>query len=132
MPTWKRNSDGYPLNYLEFGKEAAMYVKNMGYNYIQFMPLMEYRDDNGWGYDTVGMFAPTSRFGSPTEFMAMVDHFHSKGIGVIMDMVSVRDVDCISYWIDTYHLDGVRLEDEELIRALRRNMRIRSRRLSRL
>ena len=47
MPTWKRNSDGAPLNYLEFGKEAAMYVKNMGYNYIQFMPLMEYRDDNG-------------------------------------------------------------------------------------
>lgn len=44
MPTWKRNSDGNPLNYLEFGKEAAMYVKNMGYNYIQFMPLMEYRD----------------------------------------------------------------------------------------
>lgn len=122
MPTWKRNSDGYPLNYLEFGKEAAMYVNNMGYNYIQFMPLMEYRDDNGWGYDTVGMFAPTSRFGTPTEFMAMVDHFHSKGIGVIMDMVSVRDVDCIAYWIDTYHLDGVRLEDEELIRALKTNL----------
>lgn len=80
---------------------------------------MEYRDDNGWGYDTVGMFAPTSRFGSPAEFMAMVDHLHSKGIGVIMDMVSVDDVDCLSYWIDTYHLDGIRLENAELVKRFR-------------
>lgn len=118
MPTWKKVGDGH-TTYAEFGKAIADYVKSMGYNYVQFMPLMEYRDDNGWGYDTVGMFAPTSRFGTPTDFMAMIDHIHSKGIGVIMDMVSVRDVDCLSYWIDTYHLDGIRLEDAELAKEFR-------------
>lgn len=115
MPTWKRGSDGNALSYVEFGKAIASYVKTMGYNYIQLMPLMEYRDDDGWGYDTTGMFAPTSRFGSPTEFMEMVNFLHGKGIGVIMDMVSVRDVDCLTYWLDTYHLDGIRLEEQELV-----------------
>lgn len=115
MPTWKSIADEGRLTYAEFGKDIAAYAKNMGYNYIQFMPLMEYGDDNGWGYDTVGMFAPTSRYGTPVDFMAMVDHLHSKGIGVIMDMVTVDDIDCLSYWIDTYHLDGIRLEDQEVV-----------------
>lgn len=119
MPTWKRGSDGRALTYVEFGKAIASYVKTMGYNYIQLMPLMEYRDDDGWGYDTTGMFAPTSRFGSPTDFMEMVNILHGKGIGVIMDMVSVRDVDCLTYWLDTYHLDGIRLEEQELLDAFR-------------
>lgn len=119
MPTWKSPADGQKITYVQFGRDVAAYARSMGYNYIQFMPLMEYRDDNGWGYDTVGMFAPTSRFGSPAEFMAMVDHLHSKGIGVIMDMVSVDDVDCLSYWIDTYHLDGIRLENAELVKRFR-------------
>lgn len=115
MPTWKKGSDGGSLSYVEFGREIASYVKSTGYNYIQLMPLMEYRDDAGWGYDTTGMFAPTSRFGTPTEFMEMVNLLHGKGIGVIMDMVSVRDVDCLTYWLDTYHLDGIRLEEQELV-----------------
>lgn len=119
MPTWGNVPDDGKLTYAEFGREIATYVKNMGYNYIQFMPLMEYGDDSGWGYDTVGMFAPTSRYGTPVDFMAMVDHLHSKGIGVIMDMVTVKDIDCLSYWIDTYHLDGIRIEDEELVREFR-------------
>jgi 1,4-alpha-glucan branching enzyme len=115
MPTWRKNEDGSNMNYRQFGKSIATYVKSMGYTYVEFMPLMEYKDDNGWGYDTVGMFAPTSRFGSPADFMSMVDYLHGKGIGVIMDMVPVKDIDCISYWIDTYHLDGVRLDDVELV-----------------
>lgn len=119
MPTWKSPADGERISYAEFGGDIAAYVKSMGYNYIQFMPLMEYRDDDGWGYDTVGMFAPTSRFGTPVDFMAMIDMLHGKGIGVIMDMVSVNDVDCLAYWIDTYHLDGIRLEDDDLVREFR-------------
>ncbi len=119
MPTWKAVPDDGRLSYAEFGRDIAEYAKSMGYNYIQFMPLMEYGDDNGWGYDTVGMFAPTSRYGTPVDFMTMVDHLHSKGIGVIMDMVTVKDIDCLSYWIDTYHLDGIRLEDEELVKEFR-------------
>ena len=95
MPTWGNVPDDGKLTYAEFGREIATYVKNMGYNYIQFMPLMEYGDDSGWGYDTVGMFAPTSRYGTPVDFMAMVDHLHSKGIGVIMDMVTVKDIECL-------------------------------------
>lgn len=120
MPTWKADQDGKAMSYVEFGKKLAAYVKSMGYNYIQLMPLMEYREDYSWGYDTVGMYAPTSRFGSPVDFMTMVDYLHGKGIGVIMDMVTVTDIDCISYWLDAYHLDGVRLEDEELIKAFSR------------
>lgn len=119
MPTWKAMPDDQKLTYAEFAKDIAAYVKNMGYSHIQFMPLMEYGDDSGWGYDTVGMFAPTSRYGTPVDFMAMVDHLHSKGIGVIMDMVTVNDIDCLTYWIDTYHLDGVRLEDPDLVKEFR-------------
>ncbi len=112
LPTW---TDEEKLTYRDLGKKLASYVNSMGYNYVSFLPLMEYSSNDIWGYDTTGMFAPTSRFGTPSDFMAMVDFFHSKGIGVIMDMVPVTDIDCIAYWIETYHLDGIRLDNDELI-----------------
>ncbi len=120
MPTWKSGKDGKALSYKEFGREIATYTKSMGYNYIELLPLMEYEDETTWGYDTVGMYAPTSRFGTPVDFMAMVDYLHSKGIGVIMDMVPIIDLDCMAYWIGTYHLDGIRLDNKELINSFKK------------
>ncbi len=119
MPTWKADTSGKCLSYKQFGREIAAYAKNMGYNYIELLPLMEYANEDTWGYDTVGMYAPTSRFGSPTDFMAMVDYLHSKEIGVIMDMVPVIDLDCMAYWIGTYHLDGIRLDNSELVKSFK-------------
>lgn len=113
MPTW--NQEGGNITYKEFGKKLASYMKNMSYNYVSFLPLMEYSNEDTWGYDTTGIFAPSSRFGTPDDFMAMVDLLHGNGIGVIMDMVPVMDIDCLTYWIDTYHLDGIRLDRQELV-----------------
>lgn len=119
LPSFMCNGDGTSLSYQEFGKACSAYVKSMGFNYIEVLPLMEYSRDDTWGYDTTGRFAPSSRFGTPEDFMEMVDYLHAKGIGIIMDMVPVMDVDCLMYWIDTYHLDGIRLDDSELIETFR-------------
>ncbi len=113
LPTW-RPVQSPDSTYAELGKEIAAYVKRMGYQYVEFMPLMEYQREDFWGYDTTGVYAPTSRFGSPVDFMAMVDEFHRQGIGVIMDMVPLTDADCMMYWVDTYHLDGIRLDSEDM------------------
>lgn len=120
MQSFKAGKNGEMLSYREFGKEIAAYVKSMKYNYIELMPLMEYSSDDTWGYDTTGMYAPTSRFGTPTDFMAMIDYLHAQKIGVIMDMVPVMDIDCMIYWIETYHLDGIRLDNKERIESFRK------------
>lgn len=120
MQTFKTDKDGERLSYQAFAKEIAAYVKSMKYNYIELMPIMEYSGEDTWGYDTTGIYAPTSRFGSPTDFMAMVDYLHAKGIGVILDMVPVMDIDCMTYWLEAYHLDGIRLDNKELIRSFRK------------
>jgi 1,4-alpha-glucan branching enzyme len=87
--SWKKpgsNEDDY-LSYNELSKELVAYVKEMGFTHVEFLPLTEHPYSGSWGYQTTGFFAPTSRFGSPQEFMAMVDAFHEAGIGVILDWV---------------------------------------------
>jgi len=82
----KHNEDAYNT-YDEITKKLVPYVKEMGFTHVEFMPVMEHPFDGSWGYQGTGFFAPTSRFGSPQEFMEMIDAFHEEGIGVILDWV---------------------------------------------
>ena len=87
LGSWKRNSEGNFLTYLEFAEELVRYVKETGFTHVEFMPIMEYPYDPSWGYQLIGYFAPTSRFGKPQDFMVLVDKLHQAGIGVILDWV---------------------------------------------
>ena len=87
LGSWKRNAEGKFLTYLELAEELVDYVKETGFTHVEFMPIMEYPYDPSWGYQLVGYFAPTSRFGKPQDFMVLVDKLHQAGIGVILDWV---------------------------------------------
>ncbi len=76
-----------PLTYLEIAPRLADYVERTGFTHVEFLPIMEHPFYGSWGYQTVGYFCPTSRYGKPQDFMQLVDHLHQKGIGVILDWV---------------------------------------------
>jgi 1,4-alpha-glucan branching enzyme len=90
LASWMRPEKGNEesLNsYAQITERLVPYVKGMGFTHVELMPVMEHPYDGSWGYQGTGYFAPTSRFGTPEEFMAMVDAFHQAGIGVILDWV---------------------------------------------
>ncbi|MCR5105470.1 MAG: 1,4-alpha-glucan branching protein GlgB [Eubacterium sp.] len=88
MGSWKRPDDGREfLNYKEIARELSKYMKEMGYTHVELMPIMEHPFDPSWGYQITGYYAPTSRYGTPTDFMYFVDYMHEQGLGVIIDWV---------------------------------------------
>ena len=87
LGSFKRHEDGSYYTYRELAVELPPYVKAMGYTHVELMPVMEHPFDGAWGYQVTGYYAPTSRFGAPHDFMALVDALHEAGIGVILDFV---------------------------------------------
>jgi 1,4-alpha-glucan branching enzyme len=143
------------LTYRELATLLADYVHDAGFTHVEFLPVSEHPFDGSWGYETTGYFAPTSRFGDPTDFMYLVDYLHQRGIGVILDWVPAhfpKDEAGLAYfdgthlyehadprqgehhdwntfafnygrrevqtflvsnalfWLDKYHVDGVRVD----------------------
>ncbi len=87
LGSWRRNEDGTYLSYEQLADGLVSYVSEMGYTHVEFMPPTEYPFDGSWGYQPLGLYAPTSRYGSPDDFKNLVDSFHRAGIGVLMDWV---------------------------------------------
>jgi 1,4-alpha-glucan branching enzyme len=84
--SWRR-PNGVPMNYRELAHALAAYARDLGFTHVELMPVTEHPFYGSWGYQTTGYFAPTSRYGTPQDFMYLVDHLHQQGLGVILDWV---------------------------------------------
>ncbi len=91
LGSWKHTSDGHgggrPMTYRELADELPAYVAEMGFTHVEMMPVAEHPFTGSWGYQVSAYYAPTARFGTPDDFRALVDAFHRRGIGVIVDWV---------------------------------------------
>ncbi len=89
MGSWMRVPEEHnrPLTYREIAPRLAEYASKLGFTHVQFLPLMEHPFYGSWGYQTTGYFAPTARYGTPQDFMYLVDYLHQQNIGVILDWV---------------------------------------------
>ncbi|MBO4382654.1 MAG: 1,4-alpha-glucan branching protein GlgB [Clostridia bacterium] len=100
--SWHKNPDdpenGW-YNYVELGDRLIQYVKEHGYNYIEFLPLAEHPSDNSWGYQNTGFFAPTSRYGTMDQLKQLIENCHKNEIGVLLDFVPVH------FAVDDYALE---------------------------
>ena len=108
LGSWKRlsNEGRRWLTYTELAHDLVPYVKKMGFTHIELLPITEHPFDGSWGYQTTGYFAPTSRFGSPNDFMEFVDVCHQAGVGVILDWAPAHFPDDPHglAWFDGTHL----------------------------
>ena len=87
LGAWRRGEDNRYLTYREMAEELPQYCQEMGFTHVELMPVMEHPFYGSWGYQITGYFAPSSRYGTPQDFMALVDALHAAGIGVILDWV---------------------------------------------
>ncbi len=101
LGSWRRNSmeGNRYLTYRELARELPEYIKYMGFTHVEFLPVSEHPFDGSWGYQTLGLYAPTARYGNPDDFKFLVDCLHQEGIGVIIDWVPAH------FPKDTYGLD---------------------------
>src|SRR5215510_12182505 len=118
LGSWMRIPEEYnrSLTYRELAYRLADYVKSMGFTHVEFLPVMEHPFYGSWGYQTTGYFAPTSRYGTPQDFMFLIDHLHQNGIGVILDWVPSHfpsDDHGLAFFDGSYlydHADGLRVD----------------------
>ena len=87
LGSWRRGENNRFQTYLEMAKELPAYLKEMGFTHVEFLPVAEFPFDGSWGYQETGLYAPTSRYGTPGDFRYLIDTLHQAGIGVIMDWV---------------------------------------------
>jgi 1,4-alpha-glucan branching enzyme len=107
LGSWRRvpEEGNRSLTYREIAVQLGDYLHDAGFTHVEFLPVTEHPFDGSWGYQTIGYFAPTSRFGSPTDFMFLVDYLHQRGIGVILDWVPAhfpKDAAGLSYFDGTH------------------------------
>jgi 1,4-alpha-glucan branching enzyme len=107
LGSWRRvpEEGDRPLSYREMARQLADYVKEMGFSHVELLPVMEHPFYGSWGYQSSGYFAPTSRYGTPQDFMYFIDHLHQNGIGVILDWVPSHfpnDEHGLAYFDGTY------------------------------
>jgi 1,4-alpha-glucan branching enzyme len=107
LGSWARvpEEGNRPLNYVELADRLTAYVKDMGFTHVELMPIAEHPFDGSWGYQPIGLYAPTSRFGSPDDFRRFVDRLHEAGIGVLVDWVPGHfpsDEHGLAYFDGTY------------------------------
>ena len=87
LESWMRSPEGEPQSYRELASKLVPYVKRLGFTHIELMPIMEHPYSGSWGYQVVGYYSPTARFGSPDDFRYFIDECHRQGIAVIVDWV---------------------------------------------
>jgi len=107
LGSWKRRreEENRWLTYRECAEQLVDYMKEMGFTHVQFLPLAEHPFDGSWGYQVTGYYAPTSRFGSPKDFMYLIDRCHAEGLGVILDWVPAhfpKDPHALEYFDGTH------------------------------
>ncbi|MFA5028463.1 MAG: 1,4-alpha-glucan branching protein GlgB [Candidatus Methylomirabilota bacterium] len=111
LGSWRRHVGGNRfLSYRELGEALGDYAAEMGYTHVELLPVTEHPFYGSWGYQTLGLFAPTCRYGSPQDFMALVDALHRRGVGVILDWVPAH------FPVDPHGLvyfDGTHLYEHE-------------------